>query len=140
MRSYSLIAAYCWLGLKPRKMTSVGTLGDSFFENLEEDPVVPSICASSVAVYIFDCEIEVDEDDLRCGCSDDSAAFWAMYWEKIASAAARVGSSRFAAGVPVLDLERLVDFPKDPVSGTALLGLDIAGLPSVLKKSSKSER
>lgn len=52
--------------------------------------------------------------------------------ENIASAAASVGSSRFAAGVPVRDLDRLVDFPKDPVSGTTRRALKTVGLPSVL--------
>jgi len=54
----------------------------------------------------------------------------------MASAAAKVGSSRFAAGVPVLDLDRLVDFPNDPVSGTALRGLKTVGFPSLLGKKS----
>jgi len=31
-----------------------------------------------------------------------------------------VGSSFFAAGVPVRDRDRLVDFPKDPVSAIVL--------------------
>lgn len=56
----------------------------------------------------------------------------------MASAAARVGSSRFAAGVPVRDLERLVDFPNDPVSATARRDLDTVGLPSALETSTKS--
>lgn len=55
---------------------------------------------------------------------------------KIASAAANVGSSRFAAGVPVLDRDRLVDLPKDPVSAAALLVRD-TGLPSLLSLSEK---
>lgn len=51
----------------------------------------------------------------------------------MASAAAKVGSSRcLAAGVPVLDLERLVDFPKEPVSATARRGFTTAGFPSSL--------
>lgn len=58
----------------------------------------------------------------------------------MASAATNVGSSRFAAGVPVLDLDRLVDFPNDPVSGTARRGLNIVGFPSVLKTSPKLAR
>jgi len=53
---------------------------------------------------------------------------------KIASAAAKVGSSLFAAGVPVRDLDRLVDFPKDPVSAAALLVRD-TGLLSLLAVS-----
>ena len=61
-----------------------------------------------------------------------------MNWEKMASAAAKVGSSRFAAGVPVLDLERLVDFPNEPVSATARRGLAIVGFPSLLEKSGRS--
>jgi hypothetical protein len=53
----------------------------------------------------------------------------------MASAACIVGSSRFAAaGVPVLDRERLVDFPNDPVSGAIFLALGIFGLPSVLEE------
>lgn len=59
---------------------------------------------------------------------------------KIASAAASVGSSftTFAAGVLVLDLERLVDaFPNDPVSGTALRDREVVA-PSVLYRSAKS--
>jgi hypothetical protein len=53
----------------------------------------------------------------------------------MASAACIVGSSRFVtAGVLVLDRERLVDFPNDPVSGAVFLALDIFGLPSVLEK------
>jgi hypothetical protein len=55
---------------------------------------------------------------------------------KIASAAAKVGSSRFAAGVPVRDRDRLVDFPNDPVSATALLVRE-TGLPSLLLSSAK---
>jgi hypothetical protein len=51
-----------------------------------------------------------------------------MKFEKIVLAASSVGSSLRAAGVPVLDLERLVDFPNDPVSGTALRTLDTEGL------------
>lgn len=55
--------------------------------------------------------------------------------ENIASAAANVGSSFLAAaGVPVLDRDRLVDFPNDPVSGTALRALETAGL-SLLEES-----
>lgn len=50
----------------------------------------------------------------------------------MASAAAIVGSSRFVAGVPVLERDRLVDFPNDPVSGTALRILAAAGFPSLL--------
>jgi hypothetical protein len=56
----------------------------------------------------------------------------------MASAAAKVGSSRFAAGVPVLDLDRLVDFPNDPVSATALRGLTTVGFPSLLEKSGRT--
>jgi hypothetical protein len=58
----------------------------------------------------------------------------------MASAAAKVGSSRFAAGVPVRDLDRRVDFPNDPVSGTVLRALDTAGLPSLLGEPRKSGR
>lgn len=43
-----------------------------------------------------------------------------------------MGSSRFAAGVPVLDLDRRVDFPNEPVSGTVLRILPKLGLPSLL--------
>jgi hypothetical protein len=135
MRSYSLIAAYCWVDLKPRSITSVGTFGGCFFENRDEGPMFPSIWESSVPEYILGCEIDVDREPLRWGSSTDSAALCEMNWENMASAAAKVGSSRFAAGVPVLDLDRLVDFPNEPVSGTARRGLDIVGLPSALKIS-----
>lgn len=42
-----------------------------------------------------------------------------------------VGSSRLA-GVAVLDLERRVDLPKAPVSGTARRFRTLPGLPSCL--------
>jgi hypothetical protein len=58
----------------------------------------------------------------------------------MASAAAKVGSSRFAAGVPVRDLDRRVDFPNDPVSAIVLRALDTDGLPSLLGESRKSGR
>ena len=58
--------------------------------------------------------------------------------ENILSAAAIVGSSRFAAGVPARDLERRVDFPKEPVSGTARRARDVPGLPSVLRQGIRS--
>lgn len=83
------------------------------------------------------CVTDVEREVLR-GCSDDSAARCDMNCEKMASAAAKVGSSRLAAGVPVLDLERRADFPKDPVSATTRRGLDIAGLPSELFSSKRS--
>ena len=51
----------------------------------------------------------------------------------MASPAAIVGSSRFAAGVPVRDLDRRVDFPNEPVSGTVLRTLDTLGFPSLLE-------
>lgn len=48
--------------------------------------------------------------------------FWpASQSEKTLSAAATVGSS-LLAGVPVFDRDRRVDFPNEPVSGTAFLG------------------
>jgi len=57
-----------------------------------------------------------------------------MKLENMASAAANVGSSRrVAAGVPVRDLDRRVDFPKEPVSGTVLLGAR-RDPPSVLER------
>lgn len=43
-----------------------------------------------------------------------------------------VGSSRFVAGVPARDLDRRVDFPKEPVSGAARRAREVPGLPSVL--------
>lgn len=58
----------------------------------------------------------------------------AKYAGKILSAAARVGSSRFTAGVPDFDLDRLVDFPNDPVSGTCLRDLDAKGLSILSEK------
>lgn len=72
---------------------------------------------------------------MRCGGSEGVAALlFCRKFENIASAAARVGSSFFAAaGVPVLDLDRLVDFPNDPVSGTALR--DLGTGPSFLRLS-----
>jgi hypothetical protein len=57
--------------------------------------------------------------------------------EKILSAAAIVGSSRFVAGVPVRDLERRVDLPKEPVSGIARRARDVPGLLSVLLEMSE---
>lgn len=124
IHSYSLIEAYCCVGLNPRSMTSVGTFGGSFFENLEEGPAFPSIWVSSLPEDEVGCVIDCERELFRCGCSEDSAALCDMYWEKIASAAANVASSFFGAGVPVLDLERLADLPKDPVSATTRRGLD----------------
>lgn len=60
-----------------------------------------------------------------------------MKFEKIAFAASRVGSSLFAAGVPVLDRDRLVDFPKEPVSGTFLRDRVVNGLLSLLSSVSE---
>lgn len=80
------------------------------------------------------CETEVEREVFRWGVSED-AALLARKPEKMASAAANVGSSLFAAGVPVRDRDRLVDFPNDPVSATALLVRD-TGFPSLLVESS----
>ena len=63
------------------------------------------------------------EDDIVWRWVEVSCSF--VFWpanqsEKTLSAAATVGSS-LLAGVPVLDLDRRVDLPKEPVSGTAFL-------------------
>lgn len=55
--------------------------------------------------------------------------------ENILSAAAIVGSSRFAAGVPARDLDRRVDLPKEPVSGAVRRAREVPGLPSALLES-----
>lgn len=68
---------------------------------------------------------------------DGAEAGLARNSEKILSAAAMVGSSRFAAGAPDRDLERRVDLPKEPVSGIARRARDVAGLPSVLQELSE---
>jgi hypothetical protein len=73
-------------------------------------------------------------DDLRW-LSDGAEVCLARNSENILSAAAIVGSSRFAAGVPPRDLERRVDFPKEPVSGTARRAREVLGLPSVLLRA-----
>lgn len=61
------------------------------------------------------------------GFADDVAADWfVIHSLKTLSAAASVGLARFA-GVPVLDLARRVDFPKEPVSATARRDLVLLG-------------
>jgi hypothetical protein len=76
-------------------------------------------------------------EDLRWLSEEGVEACLAKNSEKILSAAASVGSSRFAAGVPVRDLERRVDFPKEPVSGMARRARIAPGLPSALLKASE---
>lgn len=61
----------------------------------------------------------------------DAAAWLLIQSPKTLSAAVRVGLSRFA-GVPVLDLARRVDLPKEPVSGTARRDRVVPGWPSCL--------
>ena len=97
-------------------MTSVGSLWTNRFGVC----ALPSVGARGPEVDRFGCDAEADREDFRWGFSG-VAALLARKPVKIASAAAKVGSSRFAAGVPVLDRDRLVDFPNDPVSATALL-------------------
>lgn len=79
-------------------------------------------------------EAEGGKEALRVGDSDGAGVLLAIYAEKTASPAAIVGSSRFdAAGVPVRDRERRVDFPKEPVSCNILRDRKVPALPSVLK-------
>lgn len=86
----------------------------------------------------FGWETEVARELLRWE-SLGATANLAICAVKMASAASNVGFSRtaFAAGVPVLDRDRLVDFPNDPVSGTVLLIREV-GAPSVLELSAVS--
>ena len=61
----------------------------------------------------------------------EDAAWLFIQSPKTLSAAFRVGLSRFA-GVPVLDLARRVDLPKEPVSGTARRDRVLPWWPSCL--------
>jgi hypothetical protein len=90
----------------------------------------------AAAVDKLGCETEADSEELVRCASRGAAARLERKFENIVLAASSVGSSLLAAGVPVLDLDRLVDFPKDPVSGIALRTLETEGL-SVLSKSGK---
>lgn len=85
---------------------------------------------------MFGCETDAVSDPLRW-FSAGAVALLVRKFEKIASAAAKVGSSRFAAGVPVLDRDRLVDFPNDPVSATVLRDLVPDEVPSLLSELEK---
>jgi hypothetical protein len=138
MRSYSLIAAYCCVDLKPRSITSVGSL----WTYRDAGPLLPSVGSRAVESdkLGWDTEEGIEALRWRCDESGGAAACFARYEVKMASAAASVGSSftTFAAGVAVLDLERRVDaFPNEPVSGTALLDRELVA-PSVLYKSATS--
>ena len=83
----------------------------------------------------MDCD--ADEGILfRCEDSGGTGAVSERYFEKMASAARIVGSSRFA-GVPVFDRDRLVDFPKAPLSGACFLVLMVPEWESDLLSSVK---
>jgi hypothetical protein len=76
-------------------------------------------------------------ETLRWFSEVDAAGCLLRNSAKILSEAAKVGSSRFAAGVPVLDLERLVDLPKEPVSGTCRR-TRVEAVPSALRGGSEN--
>lgn len=113
-------------------MTSVGSLW-TYRDGAVE---LPSLVASATEPSRFGWETEVDKEVGRC-VSGGAATRLDMKLEKIAFAASRVGSSLFAAGVPVLDRDRLVDFPKEPVSGTFLRDRVVNGLLSLLSSVSE---
>ena len=113
--------------MKPRRITSVGSLCTY------RDGVGPLPSAGALAPDRLGCETDVDKP---VRCASGAATRLEMKLENIVLAASNVGSSLRAAGVPVLDLDLLVDFPNDPVSGTALRTLETEGL-SLLSKSGK---
>lgn len=123
------------MDLKPRSMTSVGSLW-----TYRVGPGVPS---EGSFERRLGCEAEGGMEALRWRCdgSGGAAFCFARYEEKIASAAARFGSSFTTFGIPgvwLFDLERRIDaFPKEPVSGITRRDLEV-GAPSVLFKSAKS--
>ena len=114
-------------------MTSVGSLCTYLDDG---PPVFPSTCVKVPLCPIPGCEIEEDEDDFRCGGSIGAGSLFCRKAVKSASAAFKVGSSlRTAAGVPVLDRDRLVDFPKDPDSGGGRRGSLVSLLESLADES-----
>jgi hypothetical protein len=98
-------------------MTSVG----SFCTYRLEELVLASTEARTGCELRFDCDAD-DGTVFRCEESGGTGVASERYFEKIASAARIVGSSRFA-GVPVFDRDRRVDFPKAPLSGACFLVL-----------------
>lgn len=97
---------------------------------------MPSVGVRALVLERFGNVTEELSFDFRWGFSAATAASEATNWAKSLSTAAAEGSSCFfAPGVFVLDLDRLVDFPNEPVSGTALRR-DVEA-PSGLAKLSK---
>ena len=98
-------------------MTSVG----SFCTYRLEELILASAGARTCWELMFDCDAD-DGTLFRCEESGGTGAASERYFEKMASAARIVGSSRFA-GVPVLDRDRRVDFPNAPLSDACFLVL-----------------
>lgn len=97
---------------------------------------MPSVGVRTLLLERLGCVTEVESFPFRGAFSAARAAASAVNCEKIRSIAAADGSSGFfAPGVLVRDLDRLVDFPKEPVSGT-ILRRDVDA-PSGLLKMSK---
>lgn len=95
--------------------------------------MLPSVCVRALLCARFVCEVEAESEPFRAGGSVRAVSLFWMKLENIASAAASVGSSRLvAAGVPVLDRDRLVDLPNEPVSGAVRRGA-LRDPPSVLE-------
>jgi hypothetical protein len=89
----------------------------------------------------WELRLDCDADEgilFRCEDSGGTGAVSERYFEKMASAAMIVGSSRFA-GVPVFDRDRLVDFPKAPLSGACFLVLVVPEWESDLLSSVKGQ-
>ena len=112
-------------------MTSVGSFCTYRLEEL--------IPLSTGARTGWELRLDCDADEgilFRCEDSGGTGAVSERYFEKMASAARIVGSSRFA-GVPVFDRDRLVDFPKAPLSGACFLVLMVPEWESDLLSSVK---